>query len=78
MRKYLLLHILISSLYFVNLYRLKIREEILWRLFDVRHPDVYLPIRVEKLLYGVQNAALGGVAIMVQKEILALVVDISI
>ena len=31
-----------------------------------------------KFLYGVQNAALGGVASMVQKEILALVVDISI
>jgi hypothetical protein len=61
-----------------NLYRLKIREEILWRLFDVRLPDVYLPIRVEKFLYGVQNVALGGVASMVKKEILALVVDISI
>jgi len=44
----------------------------------VRHLDVYLPIRVERFLCGVQNAVLGGVASMVKKEILALVVDISI
>ncbi|MCF6147719.1 MAG: hypothetical protein E3K37_03575 [Candidatus Kuenenia sp.] len=63
--------------YFVN-FVIKKRREVLWLLFNVRHPDVHQPKRVEKFLLGVQNVELGGAANMEQKEILARAVGISI